>query len=128
MKFQRDYRSCWFLFLTLLFVSLLVGVPEFVDAATQREGIDRGMHEKLIEPAIPNEELRSAEKFWEEADRFILIGDIQAYGTFSDLGGESDLWGGSFYGLVAPAYKLGERMIFILIFSAIDAIVETLGG
>ncbi len=115
MDYSSGSKGLWLLFLPVFLVLSMISLPEFVVAATQDEGIDRGMHDKLIEPSIPNNELRSADKFWDEADRILMIGDIQAYGSYSDLQGD-DLWGGSFYGLVAPGYKIGERMLLIAMY------------
>ncbi len=115
MKILCDSKGLWLLFLPVFLVLSLISLPEIVVAATQDEGIDRGMHDKLIEPSIPNKELRSAGTFWEETDRLIIIGDVQAFGSYSALEGD-DLWGGSFYGLLAPGYKVGERMLFIAMY------------
>ena len=115
MKFSSDKRLSWILFLSVLLVMGLMGFPGIADAATQQEGIDRGLRDKTIDPPIPNEQLRSTDKFWDEADDFILIGDIQAFGTYSDLDGE-DQWGGSCYGLFAPGYKIADKIMFILMY------------
>ncbi|SPD74313.1 hypothetical protein PITCH_A2290002 [uncultured Desulfobacterium sp.] len=115
MKTASDVMKYWLISLPL-FLSVCVFVtPYFVDAAVQDEGIDRDMHDKLVEPSIPDSQLRSADKLWEEEDRFILIGDLQAYGSYSDLQGD-DQWGGSFYGLLAPGYKVGERTMLLLMY------------
>ncbi len=116
MKFLSDNKGRRRLFLPLFLMLCLISIPEFVYAAAQNEAIDRAAQDKLVEPAIPNAELRKADKFWDEAERFILIGDIQAYGSYSELDGDDDIWGGSFYGLVAPGIKLGDRMIFIAMY------------
>lgn len=115
MKFFRDSKSYGLLFLPVVFVISLLFSPVFVEAAVQDEGIDRGISDKLVEPTIPDKDLRSTDRFWEETDRFVLIGDVQAYGSYSDLEGD-DLWGGSFYGIIAPGYKVGPRMIFIAMY------------
>lgn len=115
MKFACDYKISWILILPVFLVLSLVTSLEHANGAVQDEGIDRGMHDKLVEPAIPDEALRSVDKFWEEEDRFILIGNVQAYGSYSELEGD-DQWGGSFYGLVAPGYKIGDRSMFILMY------------
>ena len=94
---------------------LLVISHGWVGAATQDEGIDRGLYDKTIDPSMSNKQLRSADKFWDEADDFILIGDIQAFGTYSDLDSDGE-WGGSAYGLIAPGYKIADRIIFILMY------------
>ena len=116
MKFLREGRRCWVVFLPVFFVMGLIAFSGLVDAATQDEGIDRGLYDRTLDPSIPNEKLRSADKFWDEMDKFILIGDIQAFATYSDLESgdqDDDQWGGTFLGLIAPAYKFGERMMFI---------------
>jgi len=115
MKIKGAFGVRWLVFMqTLLFLSV-IATPDLARAAAQKEGIDRGMHHKFVEPSLPEDELRSSERFWEEEDRFVLIGDVQAYGLYSDLEGD-DLWGGSLYGLIAPAYKIAERSMLIMMY------------
>ena len=114
MKLSRQSRLSWAVCLPVFFVMLVVS-SEIVYSATQDEGIDRGLLDRTLDPTISNEQLRSADKFWDEMDDFILIGDIQAYGTYSDLDSE-DEWGGSFLGLIAPGYKFGERLMLIAMY------------
>jgi hypothetical protein len=116
MKLFRESRLFWVVFLPVFFVIGLIVFSGSVDAATQDEGIDRGLLDRTLDPSISNEKLRSADKFWDEMDKFILIGDLQAFATYSKLESDEaddDDWGGSFLGLIAPAYKFGERMMFI---------------
>ena len=115
MKTPSDYVRYWLISLPVILAMCVFVTPEFVNAAVQDEGIDRDMHDKLAEPSIPDSQLRSADKLWEEEQRFILIGDLQAYGSYSALQ-DDDLWGGSFYGLVAPGYKVGERSMLLLMY------------
>ena len=115
MKFVRDARFCRILSLPMLLIMLLMISSGWVYAAMQDEGIDRGLYDKTVDPPMSDEQLRSATKFWEEAEDFIFIGDLQAFGSYSDLNSD-DEWGGSAYGLIAPGYKVGERMLFILMY------------
>ncbi len=115
MTYLKVYNACRHILRRMVLMMLIVGCPAYIHAAAQYEGIDRGIHAKVIEPSLPDEELRSAEKFWDEVDRTILIGNIQAFGSYSKLDGD-DLWGGSFYGLIAPAVKLTDRMMFIFMY------------
>ncbi len=112
MRFLSDNRLCWIALLPVFLVMGIFVFPGFVNAATQNEGIDRGLYDKTVDPSISNDELRSADKFFDDVEDFVLIGDFQAYGNYSDLDSD-DQTGGSCYGLLAPVYKLGERMLFI---------------
>ncbi len=115
MKFLSDHRLCWVVFLPVFFVMGLIAFPGFVDAQTQNEGIDRGLQDRTIDPAMSNKELRSADKSWDEVEDFVVFGDVQAFGTYSNLTGNEE-WGGSFYGLVAPGYRLGNRLMLITMY------------
>ncbi len=115
MKFIRDHRFCWTILFPVLLAICLVAPCGWVEAAIQDEGIDRGLNDKTIDPPMSNEQLRSADKFWDETEDLIFIGDITAFGSYSDLDSD-DEWGGSCYGLFAPGYKIGERMIFIAMY------------
>ncbi len=111
----RMSPKCRSIYAAVCLLCCLIFSPRLSSASAQKSAIDRGIHEKLVEPSLPEKQLRSAEKFWEETNRFILIGNLQAYGSYSALEGH-DMWGGSFYGIVAPAYKLTDRSIFILMY------------
>lgn len=115
MEIQRDFSAYRLAVIQILLLFCMIAIPDLARAAAQKEGIDRGMHQKLVEPSLPEDELRSSERFWEEEDRFILLGDVQAYGLYSNLEGD-DLWGGSLYGLIAPAYKIADRSMLIMMY------------
>jgi len=97
-------------FIAALFSFLL---PFAASGAMELKESAAGPLQSSSKPPVDNPTTGKAQS---EDQRFILVANIDAYFTYSDLEGSDDMWGGGFNATLAPAYKINDRLFALVMY------------
>ncbi len=98
-------------FVALVFCSLCLPMAAF-GAIELKENAAGPLHS----PSKPPVDNPTSGKAQSEEDRFILVADIDAYFSYSDIKDNDDLWGGGINATIAPAYKINDRLFALVMY------------
>lgn len=98
--------------LILLFL-ILFSLPLAAFGAIELKENAAGPLQSESRPPVDNP---TSGKSKSEADRFILIANLDAYFSYSDIQDGDDLWGGGINGTIAPAYKINDRLFALFMY------------
>ena len=94
------------LFLLLMSPMNALGALELKESAA-------GPLQSSSSPPIDNPTSGKAQS---EDERFILVANLDAYFTYSDLENDDDLWGGGINATVAPAYRINDTLFALVMY------------
>ena len=106
-------KSGWPRSIHLVACVLLVALPMTAWGALELKENAAGPLQSSSNPPLDNPTSGKAQS---EDERFVLVANIDAYFTYSDLSGDDDLWGGGFNATIAPAYRITDRVFALVMY------------
>jgi hypothetical protein len=92
---------------------LFLASPMYALGAMELKENAAGPLQSSSKPPVDNP---TSGKARSENERFILVANLDAYFSYSDIENDDDLWGGGINATLAPAYRINDRLFALVMY------------